>query len=145
MGIDLLDENNVGPAISFLRRFLKSASPDPKVIGFHNYSDTNRLSDTRTKRVLKEFKGKVWLTETGGIVKLGSSFPRSTSRAKKALGCMFTLAKSNSRIQRLYVYQFNPPDNPLTAQFDAGLINPDQTVRPGYSVVKSKKASACHK
>jgi hypothetical protein len=87
----------------------------------------------------------VWLTETGGIVKLGSSFPASTSRASKALGCMFTLAKTNSRIQRLYVYQFNPPTNPATADFDAGLINPDQSPRPGYDVVKTRKARSCHK
>jgi hypothetical protein len=144
VGIDLLDEQNVGHAIAFLRSFLRSANPDPKVIGFHNYSDTNRFSLTRTRKVLAAFRGKVWLTETGGIVKLGSSFPRSTSRAKRALGCMFTLAKSNRRIQRLYVYQFNPPANPLTAQFDAGLINPDQTKRPGYTVVQQRKAARCH-
>ncbi len=95
--------------------------------------------------MLAAFHGKVWLTETGGIVKLGSSFPASTSRASKALGCMFTLAKTNSRIQRLYVYQFNPPADPATADFDAGLINPDQTLRPGYNVVKTRKARSCHK
>ena len=145
VGIDILDEQNVNKTIKFLTSFLKYASPDPKVIGFHNYSDTNRFSTTRTKRVLAAFHGKVWLTETGGIVKLGSSFPASTSRASKALGCMFTLAKTNSRIQRLYVYQFNPPANPATADFDAGLINPDQTTRPGYDVVKTRKARSCHK
>jgi hypothetical protein len=58
---------------------------------------------------------------------------------------MFTLAKTNSRIQRLYVYQFNPPADPATASFDAGLINPDQSLRPGYNVVKSRKARSCHK
>ena len=72
----------------------------------------------------------MWLTETGGIVKLGSSFPSSTSRAAKALGCMFTLAKSNSRINALFVYQFNPPPDPATAFFDAGLINPDELAAP---------------
>jgi hypothetical protein len=84
----------------------------------------------------------VWLTETGGIVKLGRSFPFSTTRASKALGCMFTLAKTNSRIKRLYVYQFNPAFDP-NADFDAGLINPDQSLRPGYNVVKSRKARSC--
>jgi putative glycosyl hydrolase len=146
VGLDFLDEQNVGPAINFLKSFLRHASPDPKIIGFHNYSDTNRLSDTRTKRVLATFKGKVWLTETGGIVKLGTTFRRSLSRAKKALGCMFTLANSNKRIQRLYVYQFNPPANPLTASFDAGLVNPppSNSIRPGYTVVKNRRASPCH-
>jgi hypothetical protein len=145
VGIDLLDEQNVNRSVKFLKSFLRAANPDPKVIGFHNYSDTNRFSTTRTKRILATFKGRVWLTETGGIVKLGTSFPTNQSRAKRALGCMFTLAKSNSRIQSLFVYQFNPPPNPLTATFDAGLINPDGSKRPGYTVVKDRKASSCHK
>src|ERR687887_1930556 len=134
VGLDILDEQNVNKTIKYLKSFLRHASPDPKIIGFHNYSDTNRFSTTRTRRVLQTFRGKVWLTETGGIVKLGSSFPFSTSRAKKALGCMFTLSKSNSRIQRLYVYQFNPAAS-ASDDFDAGLINPDGSKRPGYAVV----------
>jgi hypothetical protein len=145
VAIDLLDQNKVDSAIRFLKTFLRYAHPRPTIIGFHNYSDTNRFSTSRTKRVLATFHGKVWLTETGGIVKLGDSFAFSTSRAKRALGCMFTLAKTNSRIQRLYVYQFNPAADPQTARFDAGLINPDNTLRPGYSVVEHRKASACHK
>ncbi len=145
VGLDILDEQNVNKTIKYLRSFLRHASPDPKIIGFHNYSDTNRFSTTRTKRVLAAFRGKVWLTETGGIVKLGSSFPASTSRAARALGCMFTLAKSNSRISALFVYQFNPPADPSTAFFDAGLINPDQSLRSGYNVVKRRKARSCHK
>jgi Glycosyl hydrolase catalytic core len=145
VGLDILDEQNVNKTIKYLKSFLRHASPDPKIIGFHNYSDTNRFSTTRTKRVLATFHGKVWLTETGGIVKLGSSFPFSTSRAAKALGCMFSLAKSNSRISALFVYQYNSPANPSTAFFDAGLINPDGSKRPGYDVVKSRKARTCRK
>jgi hypothetical protein len=145
VGVDLLDEQNVNRTIKYLKTFLRYAKPTPKVMGFHNYSDTNRFSTTRTKRVLATFPGKVWLTETGGIVKLGTSFPLSTSRAAKALGCMFTLAKTNTRIQEMFVYQFHSPADPATARFDAGLINPDGTARPGYAVVKSRKARSCHK
>jgi hypothetical protein len=145
VAIDLLDEQNVNRTIKFLKSFLRYAKPTPKIIGFHNYSDTNRFSTTRTKRVLATFHGKVWLTETGGIVKLGDSFPFSVSRAQRALGCMFTLAKTNKRITALFVYQFNPAADPQTARFDAGLINPDGTARPGYGVVKSRKARTCHK
>jgi putative glycosyl hydrolase len=145
VGLDILDQNDVNPTIKYLQSFLRHASPDPKVIGFHNYSDTNRFSTTRTKRVLQTYGGKVWLTETGGIVKLGTPFPFSTSRAARALGCMFTLAKSNSRIAALFVYQYNPPPDPSTAFFDAGLINPDNSLRPGYDVVKQRKSRSCHK
>jgi hypothetical protein len=144
VALDVLDEQNVGKTISTIRRFKRFAGSKATILGFHNYSDTNRFSTTRTRRVLAAWRGKVWLTETGGLVKLGRSFPRSTSRAAKALGCMFTLAKSNSRIQRLYVYQFNPAFS-ASDDFDAGLINPDGSKRPGYSVVQSKQARSCRR
>jgi len=32
-----------------------------------------------------------------------------------------------------------------TTTFDAGLINPDNTKRPGYTVVQKRKAGRCHK
>jgi hypothetical protein len=57
---------------------------------------------------------------------------------------MFTLARSNSRIQRLYVYQFNPAFS-ASDVFDAGLINPDGSKRPGYNVVLHKQRRSCHR
>ncbi len=109
----------------------------------HNYSDTNRFSTKRTSAILKAIGkgGRVWLTETGGIVKLGTSLPPSESRAEKALGCMFTIAKRFKQIERVYVYQFNPGD-PSHA-FDAGLIRPDGSKRAGYDVVVKRKARSC--
>ncbi|MEA2248563.1 MAG: hypothetical protein QOH46_3092 [Solirubrobacteraceae bacterium] len=142
VALDVLDEQNVGRTINVIRRFMRFAKPRPKILGFHNYSDTNRFSTTRTRRVLAAWRGDVWLTETGGIVKLGRAFPFSLTRGSKALGCMFSLAKAHSRIKRVYVYQFNPAFDP-NADFDAGLINPDNTPRPGYSVVKARKARPC--
>ena len=65
------------------------------------------------------------------------------SRAARAIGCMFTLAKQNSRIKRLYVYQFNGA--PKGFSFDAGIVNVDGTARPSWTVVKQRKARACRK
>ena len=53
--------------------------------GLHNYSDTNRFRNKGTKAILKVVKGDLWLTETGGVVKFGSSFPFDEQRAAKAL------------------------------------------------------------
>ena len=142
VALDVLDQNNVKPTVTYIKKFLRYARPFPKIWGLHNYSDTNRFSTTRTRAVLKATrKGQVWLTETGGIVKFGSNFPYDLNRAARALGCMFSLAKSNKRITRLYIYQFNgaPPE----LQFDAGLINPDNTSRPGYDVVAKRQAAPC--
>jgi hypothetical protein len=144
VALDVLDAQNVGRTVNVIRRFRRFAGSRATVLGFHNYSDTNRFSTTRTRRVLSAWRGKVWLTETGGLVKLGRSFPFSLNRAAKALGCMFTLAKSNSRIQRLYVYQFNPAFS-RSDDFDAGLINADGSQRPGYRVVQRKQARSCRR
>lgn len=143
VGLDVLDENNVNKTLKFIRAFKKWAKPAPKYYGLHNYSDTNRFSNKRTKAVLKATgKGELWLTETGGLVALGTSFPYNLNRAAKALKCMFSLAKSNARIKRLYIYQFNGTER--GNRFDAGLVDPDGvTKRPGYNVVKGRKAAGC--
>ena len=142
VALDVLDEQNVNKTISFIRKFLRYARPRPTVLGFHNYSDTNRLSQTRTKRVLRAWGKTMWLTETGGIVKLGRAFPFSTRRAAQALGCMFDIARDNKRVKRLYVYQFH--GDVATADFDAGLTDVTGTVkRPGYTVVQRKRARNC--
>ncbi len=142
VALDVLDQNNVGAALNTIRRFRRFAGSRATILGFHNYSDTNRGDTSRTRAVLAAWRGKVWLTETGGIVKLGRSFRFSTRRARRALGCMFRLARSNSRIQRLYVYQFNPAPT-RAADFDAGLINPNGTKRPGYTVVQRRRVGSC--
>jgi hypothetical protein len=144
VALDILDQNNVKPSVAYVKKFERYAKPFPTVWGIHNYSDTNRFSTKRTKALLKAtLTGQVWLTETGGIVKFGTAFPYNPSRAAKALGCMFTIAKSSSRIKRLYIYNFSAaqPDS----DFDAGLVNPDGSKRPGWDVVKKRKSGPCHK
>jgi hypothetical protein len=144
VALDILDQNNVKPSVSYVRSFIKSAKPFPKIWGIHNYSDTNRFSTKRTKALLSATrKGEVWLTETGGIVKFGKSFPFSTSRAARALGCMFAIAKSNKRIKRLYIYNFTASQP--NSDFDSGLVNTDGSKRPGWTVVAKRKSRACHK
>jgi len=148
-GLDILDQANVSCrakncAVRYIKEFLRYARPFPKYWGIHNYSDTNRFDTKRTRALLKATKrGDVWLTETGGIVSLGKNFPYNTRRAAKALGCMFTLAKSNRRIPRLYVYHFlGLPKGKL---FDAGLVGPTGAKRPGFDVVAKRRARPCRK
>ena len=144
VALDILDQNNVKAAVSYVKKFQRYAKPFPTVWGIHNYSDTNRFSTKRTKALLKATRrGQVWLTETGGIVKFGKSFPFSPTRAARALRCMFTIAKSNSRIKRLYIYNFSAAQP--ESDFDAGLINPDGSKRPGWDVVKKRQSGRCHK
>ena len=132
VGLDILDEQNVNKTIKYLKSFLRHASPDPKIIGFHNYSDTNRFSTTRTKRVLAAFRGKVWLTETGGIVKLGSSVPvQHEPRAPRRWAACSRLAKSNSRIQRAVRLPVQPAAGPVDGVLRRRPHQPGQLDAPG--------------
>jgi hypothetical protein len=138
VALDVLDSTNVNSTITYIKTFQKYAkSGKPKIWGLHNYSDTNRFRNKGTKAVLKVVKGDLWLTETGGVVKFGGSFPYDEARAAKALNYLFTkLAPSNRRIKRLYLYQWSGAE--VGARFDAGLLGPTGLPRPGYFVVRKK-------
>ena len=68
-----------------------------------------------------------WLTETGGLYDFGSFWSKKTYKGcKSAASCqlkatkyMFTLAKKNKKITRLYVYTWF---GNVTPRFDAGLV-----------------------
>jgi hypothetical protein len=144
VALDVLDQRTVRrsrycrrgclSAVDYYRRWRRYARGHPTIYGLHNYTDTNRYRSASTNAFARTVRGQVWLTETGGVVKLGRSFPYSQRRAARALAFMFRLARSNRRIKRLYIYQWTGA--PRGARFDAGLINPDGTPRPGYNVVK---------
>ena len=146
VGLDILDENNPNRSIKYIRTFKRYARPAPKYYGVHNYSDTNRFSQSRTRRMIKAIGrgAEVWLTETGGIVALtaSNSFPYDEQRAARALGCMFDIARDQKQVKRLYVYQFNGA--PQGASFDAGLVDASGTIkRPGYAVAQKRRARNC--
>lgn len=127
----------------WVRGFLRAADRRPRVWGVHNYSDTNRFESVDTEAFLGLVEGRVWLTETGGIVKFTTTsgrtvFPYDERRAARATRQMFEVARSNPRIERLYVYHWNQDDPP--GRFDAGLIGPDGEVRPAYRVLEREIA-----
>lgn len=145
VALDILDQANPTFALRYVAQFRAAVRrqhlPSPSIWGLHPYSDINRFSTTRTKRLLRAMPGgQVWLTEASGIVQFGSGFPFSVSRAAAANKCMFTIAKLNSRIKRLYVFGWS-----AGGTFDSGLINADGTPRPGYTVVKKRQAGPCRR
>ncbi len=149
VALDVLDQANVGPTLAYIAAFradLGSSVPTPTLWGLHNYSDTNRFSSSRTQAILNAVPGDIWLTETGGIVNFGGSFPNHNgsgdTRAARALQFMFRLAASNRRIARLYIFEFSGAS--AVARFDAGLLDKRGVPRPGYVVVcKQMHASKC--
>ena len=105
--------------------------------GLHNYGDVNRRRMRFTKAMLRTVPGEVWLTETGGVVQLLPSFKRSPARAAARTKGVFRLVHRfdarrhgmRSKITRLFVYAWF--GEAPSARFDAGLVNPDGSSRPG--------------
>lgn len=137
---DVLDQSNV---VGYLRVFMRHAKGSPRRWGLHNYSDVNRVRSRGTRAVLDTVPGEVWLTETGGVLTFGASFPRSESRAAARTKYMFKLADAyrnrrpglRSRIARIYPYSWF--GSPRGARFDAGLMDPDGSPRKAYSVFRA--------
>ncbi|MBA2504691.1 MAG: hypothetical protein H0V29_01965 [Thermoleophilaceae bacterium] len=142
VGADIQDIGNFTGYVKDVNRFIKTKKK-PKLWGFHNYTDTNRFSTKNTKKFVRAVKGKVWLTETGGIFSFttGSgqvSLPPDEDRAARSMEHMFKIAKKfRSRIQRIYVYQWRitRPDD----RFDAGVVNLDGSPRKSYDVLLKNK------
>ena len=140
MAADMLDTPNMGRYLATFRRYAKGS---PRLWGLHNYGDVNRRRTTYTKQMLRTVSGEVWLTETGGIVKLAPSFTHSTKRAAARTKDLFRLVNTydtrkrgmRSRITRLFVYSFYGADP--SARFDAGLVNSDGSPREAYSVFRA--------
>jgi hypothetical protein len=138
MAADVLDTSNMH---RYLRAFLRRAPGRPRLWGLHNYQDVNRRTYADTRRMLATVRGRVWLTETGGIVKFGDSgqFPYSEARAANRTRWLFRLANRydtrrrglRSRITRLYIFRWLGGGD----RFDAGLVDPDGTPRRAYYVV----------
>ncbi len=135
-GLDVLDSTNVPATIRYINTFKAyvGRTRQPSIWGLHNYSDTNRFHSTATRAVLAHTTGQLWLTETGGIVKLSSSFPFNLARAARATRYMFSLAALSHRITRLYVFQWTG-GRTAVERFDAGLVDLHGKPRPAYCVI----------
>jgi len=128
MAADVLDSSNVA---SYLRKFQKATKHKGRIWGLHNYKDVNRHQSKGIRHVASVTKGQIWLTETGGFVQFKGSggFKYSLKRAAKATKYMFSLAKKNKRVKRIYVYRWFGEKR--SARFDAGLVGPTGASRPG--------------
>ena len=153
VALDVLDQRGVE---SYIARFIKAAGKNAarmKIVGIHNYSEVNRKIKKGTnkypgtRRIITAVhkankKAKFWYTETGGLTAQGNAFPCNDARAADRTRYMFTLAKRYQRfIQRLYSYNWTPSPDCQTSVFDGGLINPDGSKRPAYTVFKNSLRS----
>jgi hypothetical protein len=125
----------------YIKDFRKALKVPRTICGLHNYSDVNRFRSDGTKALMSALGCKeYWLTETGGLYDFGSFWSKKTYKGcSKASSCqlkatkyMFSQAKSNKKIKRLYVYTWF---GGVTPRFDAGLVE-DGTARPALTEIK---------
>jgi hypothetical protein len=147
MAADLLDTSNM---LSYLRKFKRYAKGTPTLWGLHNYQDVNRFTSADTLKLLRNVRGEVWLTETGGFAGFGRHFKYNLTRQNKATKWMFKLADryqsrrsgAKAKLTRLYVYSwFGLPRtkaNKKANPFDAGLVNASGSGRAAYRTFKAK-------
>ena len=140
VGADLLDQTGVERYAASVQRY---AVGSIRRWGLHNYTSVNRKRSSSTRSFLRAVPGEVWLTETGGIVAFGRSFPYSESRAADRTKYMFRLADAydtrlsglRSKITRVYAYSLF--GSPRGARFDAGLLDPDGSPRRAFATFRS--------
>lgn len=117
-------------ATNWLLTFAHHAGRGPHIWAVHTYPDANRFRTFRTRRFLRTVpRGKIWITETGGIVKF-HNFRRNTRRAARAVRHSFGLAKLSPRVKRIYIYQW--AHNPRDKRWDSGFVTSGGKTRPSY-------------
>jgi hypothetical protein len=134
---DVLDQPNMVRWLRAFRRALPRGMA-PTLWGLHNYLDANRLRSTGTRRLLRAVPGRVWFTETGGVMSRRHyrdkiAFEESPAHAAKATAWILRLAARLPRVRRVYFYQWNATS--ATQVWDSGFIGPYGEPRAAFAVL----------
>ena len=141
VGGDVLDTETMVP---WVKMFWRHARHDKMIWGLHNYVDANRFRTSGTRELLKVAKtGKVWFTETGGLVvrrnKSRIAFPGNKKHAAAATKYVFRLARLSPRVRRIYLYHWMPAAVKLPS-WDSALVDARGKPRPAYKVLEKQLA-----
>jgi hypothetical protein len=136
---DVLDTRNM---TGWVMRFRRHARSTPKIWGLHNYGDANGLKVRSTPRLLAITRGKIWFTETGGVVlrrdyrgrKVLRTYRYSLRHAAASTKHALELSCLSPRINRIYLYHWQPPWK--VTNWDSGLLDRHGRPRPAFTVVK---------
>jgi len=113
----------------WLRAFRSRAGRGPQIFGLHNYPEVTRLRSQVTREFLRRMPhARVWVTETGGIVR-HNGWEYNEDRAARVIRHVFRLTNRLPRIERLYLYNWRFDGNP---DWDSGLLGRDGRPRLGY-------------
>jgi hypothetical protein len=135
---DVLDSKNMLPWLAQFQRYARHAH----TWGLHSYQDANHfrpLRATSTRQLLRAVRGAVWVTETGGIVRFGTSYHggrKGERRAARALRQTFRIARSSPRIKRVYLYHWDAERHFRT--WDSAFVAANGRARPGLEVLRAE-------
>ena len=126
----------------WVMRFRRYARSTPKIWGLHNYGDANGLKVRSTPRLLAITRGKIWFTETGGVVlrrdyrgrRVLRTYRYSLRHAAQSTRHALQLSCLSPRITRIYLYHWQPPWK--VTNWDSGLLDRRGRPRPAFTLVR---------
>lgn len=125
----------------WMRSFRRELGYMPRLWGLHNYFEVNRLQTARLREMLRLMgpRGRLWLTETGGLVRRSKNGGRPISEgarhAARVTRFIFDrLVKRNRRIRRVYIYHWNA--GPPSTNWDSALITYGGRARGAFWVLR---------
>jgi hypothetical protein len=136
---DVLDISNMAWWVERFRRFARHT---PRIWGLHNYGDANGLKTRSTPKLLAMTRGKIWFTETGGVVlrrvyrgrRVLHTYRYSLRHAARSTAHALQLSCLSARIDRVYLYHWQPPVK--VTNWDSGLVDRRGHPRPAYRALR---------
>ncbi len=135
----VLDAPSMNP---WIRSFKKAARYPVRIWSIHNHIDANRHRTSGTREFLRITRGKVWFSETGGIVNRWVDGRRVTrynqKNAVRAIRNIFKLANINrKRITRIYLYSWMAPKG-RRPRWDSALVDRRGKTRPSLRTFQAQ-------
>jgi hypothetical protein len=130
---DLLDWGNLERWFERYRPHLRGR---PRLWSMHNYLDINQRRPwwrSGTRRMLRMTRGRLWITETAGIVYRRRKGNYDERRAARMTRRMFDFANRSPRITRLYAYHWQAGCE--LEKWDSAWFRADGSARPAYEVL----------
>jgi hypothetical protein len=126
---------------SWIQRFKRGARYPVRIWAIHNHIDANRHRTSGTRELLRITRGKLWFTETGGIVNRWVDGRRVTrynqKNAVRAIRNVFKLARINrKRITRIYMYHWQAPKE-RRPRWDSALVGRKGETRPSLRTFRA--------
>ena len=126
----------------WILRFKRAARYPVRIWSIHNHIDANRHRTTGTREILRITRGRLWFSETGGIVNRyvdGRRISRYNQKnAVRAIRNVFKLARlDRKRITRVYLYHWRAPKK-RRPRWDSGLVGRRGETRPSLRTFRAQ-------